>query len=928
MRILRSHLVQAQTAPTQGLHKMSDHRPSSILPIDKETASDVIGNSFLDQKNPGWQQIDTDATTGAPLTYKELPPYDSNEIKHVRAPANCAGGYSRKYKTELTGIGKRPLEHPQPTDQGIMNRLALWLLHCLQHPRLTQEQLLNPDNLTPYRTKPVQTQASSSSTVTSATTATEPLPDQPHPPTKTTDEIYAENDIPPPSQWTVSPQSDWHLTATPPNYYQRANTRYHATNPYNIHSFVAQPYLLTSTATKRGDFKYQLGNLVWTCQTTDAAARWGTYAETTTLINPPTDINQPLPPTTGYFVTLILHVSHEIYATQYQTTCISDKALIVGYELLFTDHQHMQRHTFTPILTADSLLYPPQNAPDSKRRALHHENLTQTTRPKTTREYPGDWDCPQCGNFNFAKNVVCGGTLYRPTPGDDHYDTTHCLMASPHAHFHLSWLCPTCSQQNEVGNYTCTHCNKSPHTSIEEYRRATHRQTQQRHNEIALDDDDTMDQADQADDEPPPNLTTGDWTCRDNRCGNHNYSSRRICNRCSLPRSQPPLNTLPPVPVPRPQDHENYRPAPESLVLHYRGDAYDNSFATDQMDQWICPNTTCYNANFRHRLVCARCNTKKPLHIVHDHDWYCMHCKQLHNQAYRARNYAHQFTCHWCMAPRQTHTIIHLFDELWQLRHESPSHLRLSALSVLQQFICHKDPYATPQQEPQLQQQAEYRRITLHPIALALMNPRFTPITSLRTFYIMLAQAEVLASHAPQPQLTPLLALAPQQITAYPPPQGDPTDYEHTLGQPRTPFLPPQLLHAHRVGHTQPAPPPKAAPPAAATSTSETVQAPPEAPPTSQLTQPPTLEAPPVNDYNGSQVQTNPTQDTAMTPTHQTDESTSCEYQNRHVQPQPTPADTPTIPTNTPTQDDAEHSTAAGISGGDTPRQEDADMEP
>ena len=185
------------------------------------------------------------------------------------------------------------------------------------------------------------------------------------------------------------------------------------------------------------------------------------------------------------------------------------------------------------------------------------------------------------------------------------------------------------------------------------------------------------------------------------------------------------------------------------------------------------------------------------------------------------------------MAPRQTHTVIQLFDELWQLRHESPSGLRMCALSVLQQFICHKDPYATPQQELQLQQQAELRRITLHPIALAIMNPRFTPLPPLDTLHTMLTQAETMAAMAVTPQLTPLLTVTPPLTANYPQP---PAPYDHILGylphaapgQQRTPFLSPQPLQTPLLLHHQPNATLSAitTAPVAASSTSATLQAP------------------------------------------------------------------------------------------------------
>lgn len=66
-------------------------------------------------------------------------------------------------------------------------------------------------------------------------------------------------------------------------------------------------------------------------------------------------------------------------------------------------------------------------------------------------------------------------------------------------------------------------------------------------------------------------LKEGDWTCPS--CGNHNFASRKVCNRCGGPKPPPPG-------------------------------------ANAKEGDWICP--ACENHNYASRQACNRCGHPKP----------------------------------------------------------------------------------------------------------------------------------------------------------------------------------------------------------------------------------------------------------------------------------------------------------------------------
>mmetsp|Transcript_22965 Transcript_22965/g.46735 ORF Transcript_22965/g.46735 Transcript_22965/m.46735 type:complete len:151 (+) Transcript_22965:2-454(+) len=138
-----------------------------------------------------------------------------------------------------------------------------------------------------------------------------------------------------------------------------------------------------------------------------------------------------------------------------------------------------------------------------------------------TNMRPGDWSCSKCGNHNYASRAECnrcGSAKVAPAmssmPGPGMYSAT--------------------SKGGLPGRY-----NPYPAAPALPF--------------SAM----------------PGKMRQGDWICQG--CGNHNYASREMCNKCNRPKAAPP---------------------------------------TFRDGDWMCPK--CNNHNYASKMACNRCQEPRP----------------------------------------------------------------------------------------------------------------------------------------------------------------------------------------------------------------------------------------------------------------------------------------------------------------------------
>mmetsp|Transcript_90253 Transcript_90253/g.162741 ORF Transcript_90253/g.162741 Transcript_90253/m.162741 type:complete len:271 (+) Transcript_90253:69-881(+) len=267
---------------------------------------------------------------------------------------------------------------------------------------------------------------------------------------------------------------------------------------------------------------------------------------------------------------------------------------------------------------------------------------------QTMRE--GDWMCGGCNNHNYANREVCNRcqgpkapTGGNTRPGD--------------------WSCPSCSNHNYARRETCNKCGipkpglgPSPGgrqggyaapKSIGTYANGQTAYAYQPAPQMAYQPPPQMayQPVPQYHSAPHPSsggggatVRPGDWDCE--ACGNHNFASREVCNKCSGPqtdagggygavrggggggRPAPSPYQLPQIYAPAPlQAQGNMRP----------GD-------------WACPS--CNNHNYASRENCNRCQRPKntPPNF-RDGDWMCPKCNN--------HNFASKNACNKCAEPKQ-----------------------------------------------------------------------------------------------------------------------------------------------------------------------------------------------------------------------------------------------------------------------------------
>lgn len=196
----------------------------------------------------------------------------------------------------------------------------------------------------------------------------------------------------------------------------------------------------------------------------------------------------------------------------------------------------------------------------------------------------GDWICPMCSNHNYARRQACNkcqtpkpGTMmqlaalamYPGTMGTMGAMGVMGAMGPMSAMGNLGgnfrpgdWVCQKCANHNYSSREQCNKCSSPKmvsHAAYGAFKGAAGYAGRLSPYPAALPNSTKF----------AGSMRAGDWLCPG--CGNHNYASREMCNKCQRPKNMP----------------ANFRD----------GD-------------WICPK--CSNHNYASKQACNKCQEPKP----------------------------------------------------------------------------------------------------------------------------------------------------------------------------------------------------------------------------------------------------------------------------------------------------------------------------
>merc|ERR1719300_1144694 len=160
--------------------------------------------------------------------------------------------------------------------------------------------------------------------------------------------------------------------------------------------------------------------------------------------------------------------------------------------------------------------------PEYIRRGQEMDNPT-VGGPKS--KMPGDWDCPKCGNMNFGRRTECNKGC-----GFKRSDLR--TSGGPGLHFGLvqgDWECPRCKNENYENRKVCnTKFKRGGEVTECRLRRPDF----EKYGVKLVRGDATR--------------RAGDWDCW--RCGNINFKIRESCNKCQLPKEECQSDSLRDIP--------------------------------------------------------------------------------------------------------------------------------------------------------------------------------------------------------------------------------------------------------------------------------------------------------------------------------------------------------------------------------------------
>ena len=194
--------------------------------------------------------------------------------------------------------------------------------------------------------------------------------------------------------------------------------------------------------------------------------------------------------------------------------------------------------------------------------------------PYNTRvaKHEGDWDCPSCGNMNFARRMTCNGTNCSVAKRPEFIRMgQEPLKGGPKQKMPGDWDCPRCGNMNYGRRDTC---NKGCGTRKAE--------------------------AEAANGGGFGVGPSGDWHCP--KCNNINFARRERCNRndCDFEK----------------KDLDDYGSNMWAAGPSSSGGRFGRAQQEPEPGQWECPR--CKNMNFKNRETCngqmdgETCGLKKP----------------------------------------------------------------------------------------------------------------------------------------------------------------------------------------------------------------------------------------------------------------------------------------------------------------------------